>query len=194
MSYQYSAQAPTGRKRTPLRDLSFREPTQVAGAVIQALRTSRPWEGQTLAPYGPLADLYRELLEEGVPSWCEQHQGHLYLAVNASWPGLVKIGCTRRSVASRMASLSAAGVATPWRALWSLAVHDAYALETQAHRACSAWRVEREFFSVPPAQAQTLIQTVCQADARQLAGGLALWVGEDVLRQCFPLANAPQLH
>jgi len=192
MTKQYSSQA-VKNKRAPT-PLSLREPLQVATAVIRAVRTGRAWDGQAVSPYGSLADLYRELLEEGLPQWHAQHQGYLYLAVNASWPGVLKIGCTRRSVEARMASLSTAGVATPWRALWSLVVHDAHYLEAKVHHACAQSRLGKEFFSTAPEFAQALVQQVTQADAAQLTEGLQLWVGPAVLEACFGPAPSRVLH
>jgi hypothetical protein len=123
------------------------EPMAAAARAIQLARAGTPLYFED----GPVGDLERDALAEGLPLWLKAKAGHLYLAVNASWPGLVKIGCTRRSVEARMKGLSGAGVPTPWVAARVWDVHDAHGLEAQVHRACGQWRslADKELFQAP---------------------------------------------
>jgi hypothetical protein len=82
-------------------------------------------------------------------------QGYLYVLVNSSMPGLIKVGCTSRSPAERAAELSAAtGVATPFVLAFEQSFADCEAAEHAIHVALSArgFRISpnREFFRCPP--------------------------------------------
>jgi hypothetical protein len=99
---------------------------------------------------GEVGDIEREALVEGLPLWRATRAGHLYLAANASWPGLYKLGCSRRrAVQSRVAELGGAGLPTPWLMVLSWQVYDAHGLEAQAKRACAQWRQRGEMFAAP---------------------------------------------
>jgi len=150
------------------------EPMAAASRAIQSARAGTPLYFED----GPVGDLERDALAEGLPLWLEAKAGHLYLAANASWPGLYKLGCTRKSVAERMRGLSGAGVATPWVAAHSWAVHDAHGLEALAHRACEHWRVEKEK-ELFHAGADILIETVdevVRADRERLKAALTWYL------------------
>lgn len=95
---------------------------------------------------GPIGDIERDALVAGLPAWVAEHSGWLYLAANVSWPGCYKIGCTRRTVSSRMRSLSATGLVTPWVAVGSWWVYDAHGLEAKVLKACADWLVKGEIF------------------------------------------------
>lgn len=162
------------------------DPITAATCAIQLARAGK----QPSFDDGPLGDLERDALAEGVPLWLKAKSGALYLAANASWPGLYKIGCTRRSVESRLKQLSGAGVATPWVVYQVWEVHDAHGLESQAHRACAHWRVKGELFHAP---AQTLIAAIDQVVLRDLAHlqqGLS-WCLPDALQ---PGPREPEIH
>lgn len=128
-------------------------PLLVAARAIRLARAG----GQLFFDDGPVGDIERDALVAGLPEWLAAKSGNLYLAANASWPGLFKIGCTRRSVPARMQQLSGAGVATPWVAVQAWSVHDAHGLEAAVHRACADCRVTGELFHAP---AETLVQTI----------------------------------
>jgi hypothetical protein len=127
---------------------------------------------------GPVGDIERDALAEGIPLWLEAKSGVLYLAANASWPGLYKIGCTRRSVDARMRQLSGAGVPTPWVPYQTWPVHDAHGVEALAHRACHRWlvdvqrKVRSELFGAPAEVLQQTIAAVIAKDKASLAGAL----------------------
>ena len=98
-----------------------------------------------------------ELLEEE-----STEGGHLYLAVNPSMEGLVKIGKTTRSPKERTQSLSAAtGVPTPFILVFDVVVNDCLAAEEYVHQELEnrGYRVSqrREFFRVPTAEAIKLM-------------------------------------
>jgi hypothetical protein len=147
------------------------EPMAAAARAIQLARAGAPIYFED----GPVGDLERDALAEGLPLWLEAKAGHLYLAANASWPGLYKIGCTRRSVESRMRSLSGAGLPTPWLPVQIWAVHDAHGLEALAHKACQQWHVRGELFHAEVAALMTAIAHVISDDLEQLHSGLSLF-------------------
>jgi len=82
--------------------------------------------------------------------------GYVYCLTNASIPGLVKIGKTKRDPKARAAEISAStGVPTPFDIKWSLQVHDMDKAETDLHSALENHRLSkrREFFRCTPSQA-----------------------------------------
>jgi hypothetical protein len=116
---------------------------------------------------GEVGDLEREALVEGLPQWRAVRAGHLYLAANASWPGLYKLGCTRREdVRTRVAELGGAGLPTPWFIVSSWSVYDAHGLEARAKRACAQWRQHGEMYGAPfAALHDTIEQAIAQDEA-----------------------------
>lgn len=81
--------------------------------------------------------------------------GFVYVLVNSSMPGLVKIGKTTRDPTDRAEELSrVTGIATPFVMVFKQFFADCDAAETQIHHALnySGQRVSnaREFFRVPP--------------------------------------------
>ena len=87
-----------------------------------------------------------------------RRQGYLYLAVNPSMEGLVKIEKTMRSPKQRIQELSCAtGVPSPFILLFDIAVADCAAAEAYVHRKMDGlgYRVSqsREFFRVPTSEA-----------------------------------------
>jgi hypothetical protein len=148
------------------------EPMAAAMRAIQLARAGAPLYFED----GPVGDLERDALAEGLSLWLEAKAGHLYLAANASWPGLFKLGCTRRSVESRMRGLSGAGVATPWVAAHSWRVYDAHGLEALAHRACEQWRVEKELFHAPFDELRSRVEDVIANDMTCLQSHLSIYL------------------
>jgi hypothetical protein len=135
---------------------------------------------------GEVGDLEREALLEGLSLWRASRAGHLYLAVNASWPGLFKLGCTRREeVHVRVAELRGAGLPTPWLIAFSWQVYDAHGLEAQAKRACAQWREHGEMFGAPLNTLRDTVdevvardQTLLDTHLRACLPGLDGWPGE----------------
>ncbi len=84
-------------------------------------------------------------------------QGWVYVLVNSSMPGLVKVGCTTRPPAERAAELSAAtGVATPFVLAFEQEFPDCWQAEQDIHAALDARGLRvaanREFFCGPAAE------------------------------------------
>jgi hypothetical protein len=80
--------------------------------------------------------------------------GYIYLLINRSMPGLVKVGRTTRAPATRVAELSAAtGVPAPFELVYDILVPDAARAESILHDALTSrgFRTSpsREFFEVP---------------------------------------------
>lgn len=77
--------------------------------------------------------------------------GYLYLLMNPSMPGLIKIGKTTRTADQRLKELGAAtGVPTPFALVFEVWVHDCHRAEKYVHDLLSENRVagNREFFNV----------------------------------------------
>ena len=146
-------------------------------AATRAIQLARAGQSPSFDD-GPVGDIERDALAEGIPLWLEAKAGHLYLAANASWPGVYKIGCTRRSVEARMRQLMSSGVPTPWVAYHTWEVHDAHGLEALAHRACARWmvdlqlKVRSEMFAAPAEVLQRAITEVLARDTAQLSAQL----------------------
>ena len=92
----------------------------------------------------------------------------LYLLVNPSMPGVVKIGKTSRDPTQRMAELtSATGVPTPFMLVYQLQVVNAGLAERLVHEKLESmgYRVSanREFFHVTPSVAIEVMLEVNQA-------------------------------
>lgn len=80
--------------------------------------------------------------------------GYVYLLVNSSMPGLIKVGRTERPVVERVAELSApTGVPTPFELVFEVFVDDCEGAERRLHEHLSqrGYRVstDREFFQAP---------------------------------------------
>jgi hypothetical protein len=144
-------------------------------AAARAIQLARAGESPSFDD-GPVGDIERDSLAEGIPLWLKAKSGHLYLAANASWPGLFKIGCTRRSVDARMRQLSGAGVPTPWVPYQTWAAYDAHGLEALAHKACGRWLVQSELFHAPAEVLQRAVRDVLSADVARLASSLGLFL------------------
>jgi hypothetical protein len=144
-------------------------------AAARAIQLARAGQSPSFDD-GPVGDIERDALAEGIPMWLKAKSGTLYLAANASWPGLYKIGCTRRCVEARMRQLSGAGVPTPWVPYHTWAVHDAHGLEALAHRACGRWLATGEMFHAPAEVLQRAVNDIVMADSVRLTACLGLFL------------------
>ncbi len=146
------------------------DPMTAASRAVKLARAGTPLYFED----GPVGDLERDALAEGLPLWLKAKAGHLYLAVNASWPSLFKLGCTRKSIESRMKSLNGAGLPTPWVEAKVWEVYDAYGLESLVHRACAQWRClnDKELFHAPFDALVVIVDEIVQGDRVRLRKAL----------------------
>lgn len=157
------------RPSSPVIDLELFEPLAASARAIKLAR-----RGQLIPlEEGEIGDLTRDAVVTGLGAWVASRKGWLYLAANASLPGLLKVGCTRKSVDRRMAELSGAGMPTPWAAVQSWPIYDAHGLEALCHAACRQWRYRKELFTAPAAVLTEAIEATVQADRALLEHTLA---------------------
>lgn len=145
-----------------MRYLNFHtlEPREIASRFIVAARMNSP----IVLPEGPLFDITMDKLPEGLAEWINDRKGYVYVAKNEAWPGLFKIGCTRRSVEARMRSLNNAGMATPWEAVVWWHTYDATALEARIHARLGALRMDRELFCASLKDIERYASSCIQSD------------------------------
>ena len=76
----------------------------------------------------------------------------VYILVNPSMPGIVKIGRTTQGVGKRTEQLNTTGVALPYECFYAAFVHDDVEIERALHEHFADCRVNqrREFFEVSP--------------------------------------------
>jgi hypothetical protein len=77
----------------------------------------------------------------------------VYILTNPAMPGLVKIGCTDRTIEDRLRELTAsAGVPLPFECFLAVEVSDPWPLEKAFHQAFGDRRINarREFFEIAP--------------------------------------------
>jgi hypothetical protein len=88
-------------------------------------------------------------------------KGFIYIAVNNSMPGLIKIGRSSRIPKKRMDELSNTSVPTPFCCVYSALVEDSVYSEKKLHSIFNDDRVNnnREFFSISPETAISKIQS-----------------------------------
>lgn len=92
-------------------------------------------------------------------------RGYIYIAINASIPGYVKIGRTVRTPDARAAEFSAStGVPTPFLIAYYAPVSDCVTAERQIHQQLATSRVSpnREFFVSPVHEAIEVVSKVAQ--------------------------------
>jgi hypothetical protein len=95
------------------------------------------------------------------PSLALRPREYVYVLVNHSIPGMVKIGMTTLTPEERAQQISSAtGVPTPWVPIYSFKCYRSDLLETDVHERLAAFRVNdnREMFAVTSEQAQQVIE------------------------------------
>ena len=100
--------------------------------------------------------------------------GFIYLAVNDTMPGLVKIGLTKGEVRERMKELSSdTGVPAPFKCAYSCKVQNLAAVEKQLHKQFGFCRESgnREFFRIDWRAVQAAIEMMSKADGARLDEG-----------------------
>ena len=86
--------------------------------------------------------------------------GWVYIIVNKSMPGLVKVGYTDRSPAKRASELGGTGMPTPYVVAFSVRSHEARKIEQQVHRKLAKVNVGKEWFRCTVATARSAIENV----------------------------------
>ncbi len=107
--------------------------------------------------------------------------GYIYAMVNASLPGLVKIGRSSRHPEIRALELSGTSVPTGFDVVWFRAVRDAHAAERAAHEKLSYCREskKREFFRIEIRAAIMQLDRIAQIyEAESPLGQVALELGQ----------------
>lgn len=86
--------------------------------------------------------------------------GYVYILINPSMPGLIKIGRTKRDAKERARELSTSGVPSPFQVAFEVFADDCNSLERAVQRALGEFRVSnnREFYRYPLARAIDLVQ------------------------------------
>lgn len=86
---------------------------------------------------------------------------YVYVLVNKSMPGMVKIGMTTDTPVKRARDINrATGVPTPWVPVWSLKCYASRILEQRVHEYLGQYRVaeNREMFRIDSVTAQRVIE------------------------------------
>ena len=86
---------------------------------------------------------------------------YVYVLVNKSMPGMVKIGMTTDTPVKRARDINrATGIPTPWVPVWSLKCYSSYILEQRVHEYLGQYRVaeNREMFRIDSVTAQRVIE------------------------------------
>lgn len=88
------------------------------------------------------------------------NSGYVYILINESMTGLIKIGRTKRDSRSRARELFKTGVPTPFQVAFEVFCDDYEAVEKKMHDELSDFRVNsnREFFKYPVHKAIRLLQ------------------------------------
>jgi len=87
-------------------------------------------------------------------------KGFVYILINSSLPGMVKIGMTEKDPVDRAAQLSTTAIPHPFEVYGYVEVADCKRLEKQMHRKLKSKRIsrKREFFKVSPEYALKLLE------------------------------------
>lgn len=86
-------------------------------------------------------------------------KGYVYLLTNDAMPGLVKIGCTDRTVEERMKELFTTGVPKKFDCFFAIKVEGAESIEKKIHDGLNDLRMpDREFFKIAPERVRSLMQ------------------------------------
>lgn len=87
-------------------------------------------------------------------------KGYVYLLTNDAMPGIVKIGCTERSVEERIDELSKpTGVPMKFECFFAVRVENAESVEKKIHDGLKDLRLpNREFFKIAPERVRSLMQ------------------------------------
>ncbi|EPL6464383.1 MULTISPECIES: GIY-YIG nuclease family protein [Morganellaceae] len=120
--------------------------------------------------------------------------GYVYILINPSMPGLIKIGRTLRDSNMRARELSSTGVPTPFQVAFELFADQHESLEAEMHLKLTDFRVNpsREFFRYPLDKAIALLIQL----AMPVQNSTEQYVAEDLtqrLRKKYPTYLHPNI-
>ena len=92
-------------------------------------------------------------------------KGFVYVLSNSAFPGLLKVGFTRKVPSERAAELETTGVPSPFVVEYYCLVEGDSELETKVHRSMAPQRhrTDREFFRIELTEAIAHIRRACPA-------------------------------
>lgn len=107
--------------------------------------------------------------------------GYVYILINPSMPGLIKIGRTLRDSSMRARELSSTGVPTPFQVAFELFADHHEALEAEMHLELTDFRINpaREFFRYPLDKAIALLIHL----AKPVQNSVEQYVAEDLTQR-----------
>ena len=120
--------------------------------------------------------------------------GYVYILVNPSMPGLIKVGRTLRDSRMRARELSSTGVPTPFQVAFEIFAEQHETLEARVHLELTDFRVNaaREFFRYPLDKAIALLIKL----AEPIQSSAEQYVAEDVtqrLREKYSMFLRPDI-
>lgn len=120
--------------------------------------------------------------------------GYVYILVNPSMPGLIKVGRTLRDSRMRARELSSTGVPTPFQVAFELFAEHHETLEAKVHIELTDFRVNaaREFFRYPLDKAIALLIQL----SKPIQNSAEQYVAEDVtqrLREKYSMYLRPDI-
>jgi hypothetical protein len=120
--------------------------------------------------------------------------GYVYILINPSMPGLIKIGRTLRDSRERARELYTTGIPTPFQVAFELFSEKHDVLEDSAHNELADFRVSgrREFFRYPLDKAIRLLQVLNSPPTSKES----IYAAEDIterLRKKFPSYLKPDI-
>jgi hypothetical protein len=120
--------------------------------------------------------------------------GYVYILINPSMPGLIKIGKTLRDSRERARELWTTGIPTPFQVAFEIFSEEHGNLEASIHHELADFRVlgNREFFRYPLDKAIRLLQELNSPPTTKES----IFVAEDItdrLRKKYPLYLKPDI-
>jgi hypothetical protein len=105
--------------------------------------------------------------------------GYIYILINQSMPGLIKVGVTTRDARARARELSNTAIPTPFQVAFEVFSEDCKNLEKKIHFELSDYRVsvKREFFRYPLDKAISLIQSLISTPSEENS----IYSAEDIM-------------
>jgi len=120
--------------------------------------------------------------------------GYVYILINQSMPGLIKVGCTSRDTRARARELFTTGIPTPFQVAFEIFSDSHEKLEADLQAELHDFRVagNREFFRYPLSRAITLLQ---QLNAPPVSPD-SVYLAEDILTRLnakYPAYLRPEI-